>query len=132
MPFRLYLTAHHLHDFDIAYSDPTLAGKKDALGNSLQEELSFTDKLARHFAIGGEFVLGKRLSVQLGYNVLKRREMALDGLAGTVGFSWGLAFQTERWQASYARDATFIGNGISSFTIAVAPAKWVKKKKVIQ
>lgn len=132
MPIRLYLTAHHLHDFDIAYTNPTLSGQVDALGNPLQEELGFADKLARHLAIGGEFVLGKNLSVQMGYNVLKRREMTLEGIAGTVGFSWGLVFRTERWQASYSRDAAFIGNGISSFSISIAPAKWSKKKRVIQ
>lgn len=132
MPLRLSITAHHLHDFDIAYEDSRLLQLQDPLGNPLAEEVSFADKLARHVAIGGEFVLGKILKIQLGYNLLKRRELSLENRPSTTGLSWGLAIQTQKWQLSIARDAFFIGQGVTSFSMAFRPTSLVRQKRVIE
>ena len=132
MPLRFSLTAHHLQMFNIAYEDPNNIGKVDALGNPIQEEISFADKLSRHFVLGGEFVFSRNLNFRLGYNFLRRRELALDDRQASVGLSWGFMLRIKKLEFSFARSSQFIGEGVNAFTLTLNTKDFFKKKTVIE
>ncbi|MFT5617549.1 MAG: hypothetical protein ACI85I_000772 [Arenicella sp.] len=132
MPLRVSLTAHHLQEFDIAYDDPSDDGKTDALGNPINEEITFADKLSRHFVIGGEFVISKNLNARFGYNFLRRRELALDNRQATTGFSYGCMLRIKKMEFAFSRSARFIGGGVNAFTLILNTKEFFKKKRVIE
>ena len=132
MPLRLSITAHQLQNFDIAFDDPSDDGKVDALGNPLDEEISFADKLARHFTLGGEFVFSKNLNLRVGYNFLKRRELALESRQALVGFSFGFMVRIKKFEFAFSRNTQFVGGGVSAFTLTLNTKDFFKKKRVIE
>ncbi len=82
MPLKFSLTAHHLHQFDIVYLDTTITGRLDENNQEVKPKKTFGDKLARHFVVGGEFMLSKNFNLRFGYNHLRRRELRLEIKAG--------------------------------------------------
>src|SRR5690606_38822616 len=73
-------------------------------GDTTQPEKSyFADKLFRHFIFGGEFLIGKRVGVSVGYNHLRRAELGLKERMALAGFSMGLGLYLDKVQVHYAR-----------------------------
>ncbi|MEN7549625.1 type IX secretion system protein PorQ [Rapidithrix thailandica] len=132
MPMRLSVTIHHLHQFDIAYQDPSQRARLDALGNPIEEEISFADKLARHFIIGGEFVLSKNFQLRAAYNFLRRRELRLEQRSGLAGISLGVMLRVKRLEFAYARETHHLAGGVNNFTLTLNTKGLIKKKKVIE
>ncbi|MGB0521750.1 MAG: type IX secretion system protein PorQ [Flammeovirgaceae bacterium] len=131
MPLRFSITANQLQQFDIAFDDPSDDGKVDALGNPLDEKASFTDKLSRHFTLGGEFVFSKNLNLRFGYNFLKRRELAIESRQAMVGFSFGFMIRIKKLEVAYSRNTQFVGGGVNAFTVTLNTKDIFKKKRVI-
>lgn len=100
LPFRLSLTAHHLHRWDIAYSDPNSI-QTNIFGEIQDNEVGWVDNLFRHFILGGELFLGKPVSIAFGYNHLRRRELSIEGRRSLAGFSFGAGIHTRRLQIQY-------------------------------
>ncbi|ANQ50012.1 type IX secretion system protein PorQ [Flammeovirga sp. MY04] len=132
MPIRFSVTYHHIHQFDITYTDSSLKGEKDAFGNDLYEEPSFADKLSRHFAFGGEFVLGKVLNIRAGYNVMRRREMVAQNVKGLAGMSLGAALKVKKHiNFGYSVAWYHIAGPTNSLSLSVATTGWDKRKKTV-
>jgi hypothetical protein len=130
MPFRLSVLAHHLHIFDIVYLDPNKKLPLDANGNPIEQKKTIGDKILRHFVLGGEFFLGKFLSLKVGYNHLVRREMRLeDKGSGLAGFSFGILMSVKSFEISYARDWQHIAGGFDTFTLKSDLSKLIGKKQ---
>jgi hypothetical protein len=106
VPLRLFTTIHHLYRWDIRYNNPN-----DITSNTLISSVDtnqkaksyFTDKLFRHFIFGAEFVLGNKVTITGSYNVLRRREMALQTIQGITGFSFGAAINLNKFVIHYGR-----------------------------
>lgn len=128
MPLRFSITAHHLHQPDIAYNDPLLNAGVDANGNPVVRRVSLADKVARHFAFGTELVLAKAFHIRLGYNHLVRQEMRLQSGALGAGFSFGFLFRTKRLQLGYARFYQQAAGGASYLTLAANLGTAIKRK----
>jgi hypothetical protein len=107
LPFRFSLIYTHLEKYDLTYNDPTdPTDKIDPLTNTpipKDKTSKFFDKLGRHFVIGGEFMPGNNLSLRLGYNYERRKELGTDTKMSTVGFSWGFGIRVKQFQFSYTR-----------------------------
>ncbi|NME66441.1 type IX secretion system protein PorQ [Flammeovirga aprica] len=132
MPIRFSVTYHHLHQFDITYTDSSLKGEKDAFGNDLYSEPSFADKLSRHFSFGGEFVLGKVLNLRVGYNVMRRKEMVTQGVKGLAGMSIGASLKIKKHiDFGYSAAWYHVAGATNSLTLAVATSGWDKRKKTV-
>ncbi len=128
MPFRFSVTAHRLNQPDIAFDDPQLATTIDANGNTITKNVSFTDKVARHFTFGTELVLAKALYIRLGYNHLVRQEMKLPDRAINAGFSLGFMLKLKPVQLGYARFYQQAGHGVSYLTLTANLNTWIRKK----
>lgn len=96
-PVQFSLTAHHLHQFDIRYSDTGFDEKSSSK--------KFTaDKIFRHFVLGTQFFIGEKIELSLGYNHLRRSELSISsGGNGLNGFSAGLGILFSKLQLRYAR-----------------------------
>jgi len=68
MPLRIVIVVHHLNVLDFTYQNPATQNQ-NVFGSSTQQNNSIplSDKIFRHFIVGGEFVLNKELfySIQL-------------------------------------------------------------------
>jgi hypothetical protein len=106
VPLRLFTTVHHFYQWDIRYNNPADATTNTLIStaDSNQKTKSyFTDKLFRHFIFGAEFVLGNKVTITGSYNVLRRREMALQTIQGVAGFSFGASVNLNKFLIHYGR-----------------------------
>ncbi|GAA4846445.1 hypothetical protein GCM10023331_34050 [Algivirga pacifica] len=129
-PLRVSLTYQGLQQFDQVQEIES--GQIDALGNPIQEESSFADKLSRHLVFGGEFVVGKIFNVWVSYNIQHRREMVLQNFGGVSGFAFGTKLKVKSFNLAYARGWNHSVGGTNSFSIIFdTKSLLVKKKRVI-
>ncbi len=99
-PIRFSITAQRLHQFDILYND-TLFMENNF---GVRSKTGFGTKLLSHFILGTDLLVGDKLVLTMGYNVLRRRELKIQNVAtGLTGFSYGCALQLERLRLYYAR-----------------------------
>lgn len=102
-PFLFSLNLHHLHQWDIRYDDPALQVNDAFLTDTATKEKSHTvDKAFRHAVFGTEIYLGKNLRANLGYNHLRRAELAFEERKTLSGFSFGLQLAFKKFGVSYA------------------------------
>lgn len=118
MPLRFSITAHNLQRLDIVYLDPNQRGQLDENGEEVKKKKTLGDQIARHFAVGGELLLGKNLNLRLGYNHLQRRELRLDNAAGGAGISFGVMLRISQFQLDYTRAGLHASGAANYFTVA--------------
>ena len=113
-PFGFSITAHHLHHFDILYSD-TAFNNENGINNSNNAKFSF-DKLFRHFVFATTVYIGDRIEAQAGYNHLRRKELNIGGLSnGLNGFSLGVGVLLNKLTIRYARSHYQNNTGYNQF-----------------
>lgn len=101
-PIRFSLTAHHLHQFDIFYNDTTF-NNDNGFPNSKNKKLT-VEKLFQHFVFSTQLLLGQRVEVTVGYNVMRRSELRITNVPnGLTGFSLGVGAILPKLQVRYAR-----------------------------
>jgi hypothetical protein len=106
VPLRLYVTAHHLYEWNVRYNNPA-----DKVNNSLipdeeqndENKSYFVDKLFRHLNFGAELILAKRITISGAYNHLRRAELGAADAKGMAGFSFGAGVHLNKLQVRYAR-----------------------------
>jgi hypothetical protein len=129
MPVRFSFTAHHLHQFDITYDDPALNTSIDQNGNKVIEKVGLADKIARHFAVGAQLLLGKAFQLQAGYNHLIHQELKLINRSAGAGFSFGASLHVKAFDIAYARAYHHAVGGTSYITLAGNLGSFLKKKE---
>ena len=129
VPFRFNLTARHLENFDITYIDPEDPANFDPItGDQNIQEISFGEKLARHFIVGGELLFSQHFHLRVAYNFQRRREMLVETAKQTVGFSWGFGMRISKFQIGYGRASYHVYGGSNHFTITTNLADFYSKK----
>ncbi|RYZ52877.1 MAG: type IX secretion system protein PorQ [Sphingobacteriales bacterium] len=104
LPLRVFAVAHHLYQWDIRYNNP-----EDKVTNSLVQETDtaakkyIADKIFRHLNLGAELILGKRLTLTVAYNHLRRSELGAQDAKGLAGFSMGAGVDLNKLQVRYGR-----------------------------
>ncbi|GGK66069.1 type IX secretion system protein PorQ [Rufibacter glacialis] len=127
-PFRLSLTAHQLQRFDIVYLDPDQPGTLDENNVEVKEEKTFGDKLARHFVVGGEFLLSPGFQLRAGYNHLRRKELALENAGGLAGFSLGTSIKVHAFRFEYTYAKFHVAGASNYLTLNTDLNRFLKKK----
>ncbi len=106
LPLRLMTTLHHLYEWDIRYDNPLDQDQTSLFAptdSNARQKRYFADKLFRHFIFGAEIELGKRVQVSVGYNHLRRSEMAMKERPGMAGFSFGLGLDLQAFHIRYGQ-----------------------------
>lgn len=130
MPLRFTVTAHHLHQWDIAYVDPSSGTQLDASGNLIPKQKSFGDILLRHFAFGAEFLLSKNFNLRFGYNHLINRELKLDNVTGGAGFSFGAMVKIKGLEFAYSRGIYSVAGAANAISLVYNVQNLFKPKQV--
>jgi len=115
-PFRFAVTYRHLEEFDMSY-DSDLDNTDNTISNSSSSD-DFADKALKHLILGVEFLPTKNVSVRLGYNFQRRKELSIDDKKSTVGFSWGFGFKVSRFHISYASAKYHLAGASNHFSIS--------------
>lgn len=101
-PIRFSLTAHHLHQFDIFYNDTTF-NNDNGFPNSKNKKFT-VEKLFQHFIFSTQLLLGQRVEVTVGYNVMRRSQLRITNVPnGLTGLSLGVGAILPKLQLRYAR-----------------------------
>ncbi len=132
MPFRFTFTGQHLQKWDLTYEDPNNPTPTvDPLTNEPIKQNKakiFGDKLMRHVVVGGELLLTKNFNLRIGYNYMRRKDLAVDTRKGTVGFCWGFGFRIYKFHLSYGRAAYHLAGPSNHFTLGLSLADFYSKK----
>jgi hypothetical protein len=99
-PIRFSITAQRIHQFDIVYND--------TLFNAENYGSAFTKttlgKVLSHLVLGTEVLLGEKITLRAGYNVLRSNELRIRNVAsGLSGFSYGFQLKLKRFDFNLAR-----------------------------
>jgi hypothetical protein len=132
MPFRFSLALQQLQKWDLTYTDPANPPQlvDPISGDSIKvsEFKTFADKLARHCVFGGELLIGKAVSVRLGYNYQRRKELLVDTRRGLTGFSFGFGIRIKKIQLNYARAKYHLAGSTNTFTVTATLSEFYRKK----
>ena len=122
LPFRVSLTLQHLERWEIRYDDPYAVKETNVFGQTETADTSlyWLDNAARHLAVGGEFLLGKKenFRVRLGYNHLLRSELLPKNTRGFVGLSFGMGFKVSQFRFEYGYQIRHFAGGTHAISIA--------------
>jgi hypothetical protein len=99
-PIRFSPTGQRMHQFDLLYND-TLFNETN-FGS--QPKTSLATKIFSHLVIGADIMVGEKIVLTGGYNILRRRELRIQNIAsGLTGFSYGFNLHLKRLRFYYAR-----------------------------
>lgn len=106
-PFSINVLGHHLYTWDIRYNNPADVVTNELLFNDTitktKEKTYFADKLFRHLVFAIDIQLGKRFEASVGYNHLRRGELAYSEKKGLAGFSMGVGIYLNKFIVHYAQ-----------------------------
>ena len=119
-PLRFNIVVHDLQKLDISYVNPNKRNKEIDLqtGTVKSEEISFGDKVMRHFNFGGELYFSDNFQLRLGFNYQRRIELGPETIKGFTGFAWGVGFGVMKFKVDYAMVGYFPGINTQYFTIS--------------
>lgn len=99
-PFRFSLTAQRMNRFDILYNDTTFNNENFGLPGLA----GWGEKLISHLVVGSEILLGEKITITAGYNLLRRKELSIRNIAsGLTGFNYGLNLNLSNLNFHYSR-----------------------------
>jgi hypothetical protein len=103
-PIRFFATANHLNTWNLSY----LNRQKEEPSTDEQPG-NFTSLLLRHFIFGAEIMPEQHVTLRIGYNFQRQKELSVADHAGLVGFSAGVGVKISKFSLNY---------GIASFHLA--------------
>ncbi len=122
VPFRLIVVYDHLQKWDLTYDDPIdMKGRIDPITGVKSKPKAvekFADQMMRHFIVGGEFYIGKNLSLRGSYNYKRRQEMLIPDKLAMVGFAWGVGVKVSKFQINYARSTFHLAGSPNYISIS--------------
>ncbi|WP_375578122.1 type IX secretion system protein PorQ [Marivirga tractuosa] len=130
MPFRFSLTLNRLYQYDLSYFDESLLSDDDnvVFTDVNNNPPSTFDKIFQHVTIGTEVILGKNVNLRAGYNYLIRQSLRAEQVGGAGGFTFGVYFQTKKFNMAYS-SAIYQAGGFAHFiTLGSNLKEFVKKK----
>ncbi|MDZ7881196.1 MAG: type IX secretion system protein PorQ [Saprospiraceae bacterium] len=121
-PFRFSVAAVDLLRWNMRYTNP-LDNEVTLLGEQTTEPSSFSkgvDNLFRHIRFGGEIALGKteNFRARFGYNHQVRKEMGLQNIRSSAGFSFGAGLRVSKFRIDYAYAVQHLAGGRNHLTIS--------------
>lgn len=129
VPFRYSIVLQHLEKWDLTtFEEKKVDPFTGEVTNDSPAKV-FSDKLFRHFVIGGEFLPARFLSFRFGYNYLRRQELLTPYRTGLTGFSLGLGIRVSKINLSYTYGAYHIAGSQSYFTLSTRLSDWSKSQK---
>lgn len=127
LPFRYQIILHHLQQPDMRYTIMN-TGQKDEFGKDKIATMSMGDNILRHINFAGELFLSKQLTLRMGYNHMRRKEMTQEQKRGAAGFSWGLGLHYKKMELAYGSASYFAGQNANQFSVLLKLSEFYKSK----
>ncbi len=122
-PFRVHLTAHHLHKWNLLYEKPveetdfmlTEDGETNSDdGLKLQNIL---DNAFRHTILAVEIIPAKSFYISVAYNQQRRQELRIYERGGAAGFSFGFGLNVKKFGFNFGRQTYHLAGGSNHFSL---------------
>jgi hypothetical protein len=113
-PLRFSLTYQHIENFGLSGRENREYPENKAFINKLERG---GKEFLRHLVIGTELFPVQSLSVNAGYNSLRRSELKTDGTGSSTGFSWGFGIQVTRFRISFGQARYHLAGSSNHFSI---------------
>jgi hypothetical protein len=122
---QLSATLHHIYQFDVRYADPKFEeGNIITNGDTTSAGNKTADKIFRHFVLAAQWEIGRYVELTVGYNHLRRQELAAPQQKGLSGFSGGLGIITRKLQLRYTRSWYQRSAALNQLGINVPLKEW--------
>ena len=128
-PFRLFLTAHSLQQYDLLPPEKNTYSN-NGYNNSEKESSGieiFGDNLMRHIIMGLEFIPFENFALRFGYNYQRRQELKIPTRISTVGFSWGFGLKISHFRLDYGRATYHLAGASNHFSFSTNMGKLYQK-----
>ena len=129
VPLRWHITVDQLHRPDVSFINPANATRDPATNNIIQEDISLTNKVLRHFSFGGELAPTKGFNIAIGYNYRTMQEMKMNTRRSSAGISFGVGLKVNRFMVQYARSTLHVSGSTNMISITTRFADFKKKEK---
>ncbi len=114
-PLQFSLTVHHLQQYLIRYND-TSFNTSNGIAQNTHGLSSTIDNIFRHFVLAGQWYIGSRIELTMGYNYLLRKELIISNSSnGLTGFSLGVGVLFKKFQIRYAHSLYQNNTGYQQF-----------------
>ncbi|MFK7755696.1 MAG: type IX secretion system protein PorQ [Flavobacteriales bacterium] len=125
-PFRFGFMFDNLQQWDIRREDEKDILILDPVTGVIEEEKSFEqgDIFMRHLIFNTEVLISENISLRIGYNYRRRKELAIEQKSGTVGISIGASVKVSKFNISYGRSTYHLAGPSNHFTINTAFGDW--------
>lgn len=122
LPIRLNFAGHHLQKWDL--TSPKKTNSQQVIGGSSTKERGFIDKLFAHVLFGVEVEAGKVVRLRVGYDHLRRMELATGDKKGLVGMSAGVGVVVKQFRIDYTFAKYHTVGALNQIGFAVNLSDW--------
>ncbi len=134
-PFRINITAHHLHKWELRYEKPEKVtqisfAETPEDKNKGKQFTNFLDNGMRHLIIGVDLIPLKSFYASISYNYQRFQEMRLIDKSGFTGFAWGFGLTLKKAGFSFGRSRYHMAGGANYFSVYVNISEFGKRKRV--
>lgn len=129
-PLRISVIAHNLQNLGKNIYQIQARNNRNInleTGLPTDENLTIYKEILSHLVVNTELVITRSFMLRVGYNYLRRREMALTDNLGVSGFSWGFGMRVSKFAISYGSASYMVGRATNHFSITVNPRDLFKK-----
>ncbi len=132
VPLRLFITAYQLEQWTLRYDDDA-EPQTDIFGIPIPEPSAtskFVDNFFRHLIFGIEIPLGKpeRLTLRLGYNHFRKKELEVEAYRSFAGFSGGVGLNFGRLRLDYGFGTYHLAGSTHHLGLRVPLTSFFKKQ----
>ncbi len=127
LPLRLSLTIHHLHRWNIAYTNPNAVLSYDINGTPIKDTVKWYHEVPRHIVLGGELILSKGFNVRFGYNHQRRADLRPAEAHLLSGFSFGFMLKVKAFELAYTKAFYHSSDGVDMLSLIFSMEGFYKK-----
>lgn len=120
-PVRFFVTANYLNKWNLSYLN-----RPDEEPPTDVKSESFTSLLMRHFILGAEILPEHHVTLRLGYNYQRQKELAVDSRPGLVGFSAGVGVKIAKFSINYGLASYHLAATAHYFSLAVNLSQFIR------
>lgn len=118
VPLKWYVTIDNLQQWNISTSNPSNA-VINLEGNSVPEKISFANNASRHAILGAELFPDRKLTLRIGYNYRRAKELSIVDARTFAGLSYGFGLKLKKLNFNYALTKFHPDSNSSTFSLIV-------------
>ncbi len=132
LPFTYHIGFRNLERWNLLYDDPDLSLAGSLFGGKTEKTAleQVVGNFFRHFVFGGELSIGKRenLTLRLGYNHLRNRDLNVPEYRSFSGLSVGFGVKIYKFRLDYSYARYHIAGGTNQLSITTDLNAFLRKE----